>query len=175
MGGLLFQFINGFALQYFFLDAVGIFLAHYLPYVLVASLILFLLWDFKKYWKVVLGGLISAALGWAIVGLGRLLFFVARPFVSEQVNLLLPHPTTSSFPSAHATIFFALAFFLFFQNKKAGTLFLVLSFLIGLARVFCGLHWPIDILAGILLGLASAFIIKEIFYRKTKQQTAQTH
>ena len=159
----LFQLINGFALRYFFLDAGGIFLAYYFPYVLVVSLILFLIWDFKKYWKVVLGGLISAGLGWVIVELVRRLFFVARPFVSGQVNLLLPHLATSSFPSGHATFFFALSFFLFFHNKKAGTVFLVLSFLIGLARVFSGLHWPSDIFGGLIFGLVAAFIIKEVF------------
>lgn len=170
LGDLLFQSVNNLAGQYVWLDAAGVFLAHYLPYVLVACLVLFLIWNFKKYWRIVLGGLVSAGLALGMAEAWRFFFYMPRPFVARDVNLLLSHLATGSFPSGHATFLFGLAIFLFFFNKKMGAIFLLITFLVGLARVFCGLHWVSDVFGGAIFGLAAALVIKEFFYRKTKQR-----
>lgn len=68
-----------------------------------------------------------------------------------------------SFPSEHTSIFFALAFSTFFLNKKIGVLMYVLAVLIGLSRVVKGVHYPMDILGGIVLGTLVGFIFVKIF------------
>lgn len=149
----LFHWLNGFALKSVWFDAGAIFLAKYLPYILVGVLFLFVLWNFKKYFKPVAGAFVSAALAKVVTEIIRLIWSRPRPFVVGNVNLLLSHEASGSFPSLHTAFFFALSGFLLFYNKKLGIAFLVASFLIGLSRIFCGLHWPSDVLAGIVLGL----------------------
>lgn len=159
---LIFHQLNGLAFKHSWLDTLAIFLAEYLPYVLAGVLFLFLLKNFRKHWKMVAGSVLAGFLGWLITQIIRFFWFHSRPFAVSSVNLLLTHSPTSSFPSAHTTAFFALSALLLFYNKKLGVIFLIASFLIGLARVFCGLHWPSDVLAGIVLGVLVAIFVHQI-------------
>ena len=166
MNLFIFQQINNLALKYLWLDEVAIFCAQYLGYILVGILFVFLLKDFRKYCRVAAEVLVSVILArLVIVEIIRFIWYQPRPFVANQVNLLLPHVPSASFPSGHAAFFFALSFLIYFYNKKAGFLLLSASFLIGISRVFCGLHWPADILGGALIGIFSALVIKKISQR----------
>ena len=79
-----------------------------------------------------------------------------------DVNLILNKIDQPAFPSGHAAFFFALSTVVYFYNKKAGIGFFVASFLISISRVFGGVHWPTDILAGVLVGIFSAWFILKI-------------
>jgi len=156
----LFQHINNLAGQYAWLDALMIFLSQYLGYVLVAIVLLFLLLNYKKYLLMVVSGLTAAmAARLGVVELIRLFFPRARPFVENNVNLLVSEVQQPAFPSGHAAFFFALSTVVYFYNKKAGIVFFVASFLISVARVFVGLHWPLDIVAGALVGVSVGYSI----------------
>ncbi len=164
----LFQKINSFALKCFWLDSLAIFLANYLPYILFISLLIFLLWDFKKYWiivaKSILAGVI-ARLGF--VPLFHLFWPRPRPFIFNSPHLLLRHANTPSFPSGHAAFFFALSTVIYFYNKKAGIIFFFASILLSFFRVFCGIHWPSDIIFGAIIGIFSGFVIEKLIkYKK---------
>lgn len=159
----LFQQINQFAGKWLWLDTLGIYFAEYFEYVVVFCLVLFLVIKFRKYWKMVFQAVISALLArFIVVEFIRWLWPRSRPFVENNVNLLLTH-NEASFPSGHAAFFFALSFIIFLHNKKIGTLFFIASFLICLARVFTGIHWPTDILAGAIVGILSAWLLHKIF------------
>lgn len=161
----IFSQINNLALKHLWLDALAIFLAKYLPWLLIGVLVLFLIKDFRKYCKIVGTALSAVIFSGIIVQLIRFIWYRPRPFIGEEVNLLLSHSPTGSFPSGHAAFFFALSTIIYFQNKKAGLFFLFASLLIGLSRIFSGLHWPSDILAGIILGILSAWLIKKLFFK----------
>ncbi len=164
MDSVIFQYINSFALKYLWLDAAAIFFANYFGWVLIGVLILFLIKNFRKYWKMTATAFISAVLArFIITEIIRWLCPRTRPFVLEQVNLLLPHRLTGSFPSGHAAFFFAISLIVYFYNKKAGILFFIASTLICISRVFSGLHWPSDILGGVVVGLFAAWLIHRIF------------
>ena len=167
MDSVIFQYLNSFALKYLWLDAAAIFFANYFGWVLVGVLILFLIKDFRKYWKMAVTAFISAVLArFIITEIIRWLRNRPRPFVESQVNLLLPHSANGSFPSGHAAFFFALSLTVYFYNKKAGILFFIASTLICISRVFSGLHWPSDILGGAVVGLFAAWLIHKIFKKK---------
>ena len=162
----IFQQINKFTGRWEFLDALSIFFAKYLGYFLVFLLFLFLIKDFKKYLPMVIQGFLAAILArLGFTEIVRLFWNRPRPFIGNHINLLLNHSASSSFPSGHAAFFFGLSTIVYFYNKKAGYLFFLASFLISIARVFTGLHWPSDILAGAIIGVFSGWLII-LFSRK---------
>ncbi len=163
----LFQYINGFAGKWVWLDVLGIFFARYFGYILALSLFLFLLKDWRKYRLMLIYGFSAAIFArFGITELIRWFWPRPRPFAENHVNLLLDHLNQAAFPSGHAAFFFALSTVVYFYNKKTGYLFFIASFLICFARVFCGIHWPCDILAGALVGIFSGWLILKIFRKK---------
>jgi undecaprenyl-diphosphatase len=159
-----FQQINQLAGKSAFLDYLGVFFAKYLGYVLVAFLFLFLVKNFKKHWRMLVLSLGSAVLArFGIVELIRFFHERTRPFVENNVNLLLTHSATSSFPSGHAAFFFALSTVVYLYNKKTGFLFLLTSLLISVSRVFAGMHWPSDVLAGAVIGVIVGWLVVKVF------------
>ena len=186
----IFSQINNLALQWRWLDALAIFLAKDVIWLLFGVLFLFLLRDYKFYSQMFLGAFLSAFLGGGLSFIIKSIFYNPRPFVLRNVNLLIGHDLGSSFPSSHTTILFALSFFIFLYAKKSsrfsdkkimvniGCIFLGISFLVGLARVFVGVHWPMDILGGILLGILSAWFANEalekFIYKKLEIKNQRT-
>lgn len=174
MNAYLFQLINQFALRWPLLDAIGIFLAAYLGYILILGLIFFLAIDFYNYRKIAPAALAAGFLARLIVAGFRLFFSVERPFVAGPVNLLIQRSASASFPSGHASFFFGLAFFLLFWFKKTTNppkqaksilLFCFISaFLIAGARVYAGIHWPLDVAAAIPVGLFAAWLTSKAVF-----------
>ena len=85
----------------------------------------------------------------------------ARPFVDyPQLHLLTLGYDTTSFPSSHTLNLFAISLSVYLLGfRKYGIFLIILSILIGLARVAGGVHFPSDILGGILLGGLIAYSI----------------
>lgn len=151
-----FNLINGLAGRWAVLDGIGVFFAQYLDYVL-----LFLVFGILGSRKRTVFQMLSAAVlaRFGIVELIRFLLPRARPFVENNVNLLITHEASPSFPSGHAAFYFALAAAVFFHDKKIGLWFFLAAFLVSLARVFVGVHWPSDILAGAIVGIFSGWLV----------------
>jgi undecaprenyl-diphosphatase len=92
--------------------------------------------------------------------------FRARPIHETALHFLIPfgqYPAAldnfSSFPSDHAALFFALAVGLFFVSKKIGVFAIAYTILIiSLPRVYLGLHYPTDIIAGAMIGILAALM-----------------
>lgn len=164
MNAYLFNLINQFALRYAWLDYSAIFFANYFQYLVTASLIVFLILDFKKYWKIVILALFSGAFARAFVEIIYFFYPTTRPFaVLPRAIQLISHSPANSFPSGHATLLFALATIIFLYNKKAGIVYYIFAFLISLARVFCGVHWPADILGGAIIGILISLILNKLY------------
>lgn len=187
----IFQQINQFAGKNIWLDALMVFCAKYLEYFLIFFLFLFLfsfslrktsdvsgtrderkpevkrLKNLKKYWLMVVVAVLAGGFSrLVVVNIIRWLWFRPRPFVAldaNSVNLIFQHPNIASFPSGHAAFYFALSAVIYFYNKKAGKLFFFISFLISFARVFSGIHWPLDILVGAIIGTFFGWLAIKIF------------
>ena len=87
--------------------------------------------------------------------------FRIRPMLSEELHFVPPisippasnWDTWNSFPSDHAALFFSLALGVFLVTRAAGgVLMLYFATIIVFCRVYTGVHYPTDILAGLLLG-----------------------
>ena len=86
----------------------------------------------------------------------------ARPFDELEVSLLFYRPTDPSFPSNGAAAAFAIAAAVWGVNKRAGATLLLVAGLYGVARVYAGVHYPLDILGGALTGAAAAILVFQI-------------
>lgn len=97
---------------------------------------------------------LSAALfAWAVSWIIKHVYPSPRPFVLlDDVTKLLDYGRMESFPSGHATFFSAIATVLYFYHKKIAIFYLLGALVIGLSRIIAGIHWPIDILAGYVIG-----------------------
>ena len=157
-----FDLINSWANQNEFLDWLMIFFADKLGYLMILG-VLFLAWRSSDRFKILLLTIGSAVLARVLfVELIRYFFYNPRPYmILGKVNVLMNHEVSSSFPSGHAAFFFALATGVYLYNKKAGHIYLFLAGLMGLARIFVSVHWPLDILAGAILGWATALMINK--------------
>jgi membrane-associated phospholipid phosphatase len=121
--------------------------------------------------RILLAGLASP---FAAFLAGRMLTWVlpyrVRPILDPTLQWRAPYDPTatgahhlprywSSFPSDHAALFAALAMTLFLVSRYAGLLALLYSLLlIDFPRVYLGLHYPSDILGGLIVGFAIAWI-----------------
>jgi undecaprenyl-diphosphatase len=94
--------------------------------------------------------------------------FRVRPLQNPQLDFRMPYemdPKTligwSSFPSDHAAIFFCLAIGFWFVSRRLGALAIAyVLILIALPRLYLGIHYPTDIIAGFLIALAMASLVK---------------
>lgn len=164
MDYLIFQKLNSFVGRWPLLDSFAVFCAEYLGYVLVFILFIFFLKDSKKYKPILIKSLLAAIFSRFIVTeIIRFFWERPRPFVENSVNLLLEHSASPSFPSGHAAFFFGFSAMVYFHDKKTGIMFLIASFFVSIFRVYGGIHWPSDILAGALIGIISAYFINKIF------------
>ena len=94
-----------------------------------------------------------------------------RPFdVNTAVQLLVAKPRDYSFPSGHTAASFASVTALYLAGeKKMWKVALVLAVLIALSRLYLYVHYPTDVLGGVLAGAISGYLgyrfIQAIFYR----------
>lgn len=146
-----------------FFDKVMLFLGVYLVYAL--PVILLLLWFLvKKEQRALAFSFAGMLVSWFFITklLVPHIWFRPRPDLAIiGAKELLFHRPDYSFPSDHATALFALTFGLyFFGYKKAANWFLLYAIIISVARVSLGVHFPLDIIGGLISGLIGAVIVK---------------
>lgn len=158
----LFLFFNNLAGQNLTVDFWVIFFAEYLQYVLIACFLLLLFFSSQmrhaklRIFLVTAISIVVARLG--ITELIRFLYHRPRPFITHEVHqLIVEHGW--SFPSGHSAFFFAMAGAIFLFNKKWGIIFFLASLLMNISRVVAGVHYPVDILGGMAVGVIIAYIV----------------
>jgi undecaprenyl-diphosphatase len=132
-----------------------------------------LLMSDKKYRNIgfmALGALILST----VLGEGILKHIVQRIRPSADmpaVNLLILKPLSYSFPSGHTTSSFAVAGVLVKYFKDYALEFFSLASLIAFSRLYLYVHYPTDVLAGIILGLTCSRITIYMFNKVSQETT----
>lgn len=102
----------------------------------------------------------TAVIAYALAETVKYVYPLARPFIAlPDITPLFEHGAHDSFPSGHATFSFALAVYMLFENRLFGGILLAGALIVSLSRVVIGIHWPLDILAGALLGTLVALTV----------------
>lgn len=130
-----------------------------------------LLFSRKKEFKT-MGVVLLAGLTISYYAVSVLKVFIARPrpFVSVENAILLGHATkTYSFPSGHSTMSFMSAVLLSSLFKRH-ILFYLFAVAVCLSRVYMGMHYPSDVLAGALIGAAIGYFLVRINKRLVDSQ-----
>lgn len=111
------------------------------------------------------GLLISQMIGW--------LWPSPRPFMIGLGHAWLAHAANYSFPSDHATIFACVAFTLFFlQERKLAWLIGLMGICVAWARIYLGIHFPLDILGGIIVAFCAYKLIAKVWVRRGENITS---
>ena len=162
----LFLWINGLAGKWPLLDEFLKGIANDYIFIVSACLVLLALWfgtreihQREKNQKAIIGASASLGVATGIVGILNLFYFHSRPFIELTTNLLFYQPTDPSFPSHSTAVVFAIAVAILLADRKAGAFLLLLAFLHGFSRIYVGIHYPSDVLAGAVIGTLTAFLI----------------
>lgn len=142
---------------------------------LIWLIISFLLLISKKYRKIGILTL-SVLIVNTLLGEGILKHIIERPrpFITyPDLNIIISKPTSFSMPSGHTSASFAAAFMLSYCFKKYRVYFYSLASLIALSRIYLLVHYPSDVLSGILLGFLSFLIVKKLYLFKFKKRPSE--
>lgn len=142
------------------LDRLGVFGARYLLWVMAAVMVLVFFSQTNMIWLAALTPLCA----WVVAISLEYIIKRPRPFVQSKKEPL-GHPmwNTPSFPSGHATISFAIATLTLFVTIGVGTVLLVFAAIVAVSRVFLGVHFFTDIIAGAFIGSLLSVLFALIF------------
>lgn len=142
---------------------------HYSSYALLGLLILYFL--FKKEKFIVLAMIATVVISTATAAMLKTIIARERPYQTLDVRQLVEEDDNRSFPSNHVQLSFALSAIVFYFRRKFGLILFLLSLIIGIGRIYVGVHYPSDILGGAVIGVLLTILIlgiskKKIFHDK---------
>ena len=124
----------------------------------VLAFLAFLITGFEAYNLLVPWA--AVAISWFVAEGAKYLFDRARPFISDtEIAPLVKTPSSSSFPSGHSATAAAGTLTLSVVYPAFAPALLLSGVLVALSRIYLGVHYPFDVLAGLFIGTATAAVI----------------
>lgn len=164
----LFQLIYNLSHSLAFLNPIAIFFAEYAVFLL--AFLMVILWFVKpQLRKTLLIAFISFVIAEILVKIVGVFISHPQPFVSlTNVIPLIDKEAGNSFPSDHAALAFSVCIALFIGSRtKSKFLYLILAFLISIARIWVGVHYPSDVIVAAILGTCVALLVHAVASRTT--------
>jgi undecaprenyl-diphosphatase len=141
------------------MNSIIIFCAQYLYlFVILGIAIAWLKEKRETKFKFLVAIIVAGGIAFVLSRIASRLYYDPRPFVVEHVKPLFPHPADNGFPSDHALLTGTLTAIAYFFNKKTASVMLVLTVIIGAARVLAKVHSPLDIAGGWVFGIIGAVV-----------------
>jgi undecaprenyl-diphosphatase len=158
-----FRAINDLGKQFSFMNPIMVFVAEYLLYILALYVLVCWFTRNRGNKMMIVSAVIAFGLAELIGKLAGKLHVNYQPFAElDDVNQLVEHAIDNSFPSDHTILFFSFCFTFLFFRKKPAVLWVITAILVGLSRIWVGVHYPGDVAVGALIGIASAWVASRI-------------
>jgi undecaprenyl-diphosphatase len=124
-----------------------------------------------RRWGVFALTLIAVALAdWSAMGLKALIDRPRPPLRYAEPKTLVAVPHDASFPSGHAATSFAAATMLVFAFPRLAPLLYLLAAAVAFSRVYVGVHYPLDVIGGAVLGVVVAFVLRFLVSRRAQRR-----
>jgi undecaprenyl-diphosphatase len=124
-----------------------------------------------RRWGVFALTLIAIVLAdWSAMGIKALVDRPRPPLRYAEPKTLVPLPHDASFPSGHAATSFAAATMLSFAFPRFAPYLFVLATAVAFSRVYVGVHYPLDVIGGALLGVLVAVGLRLLVNRRTRRR-----
>lgn len=145
---------NTFATRHSWLGDMAVFSASTLSNALIVLLILYIISRHENSIQLCLLVVVVMLAAWLVARGFQLTWLRPRPFEAGVAEALIPHRGSSSFPSTHASVIFAIGWLGI--ALRARWHFIGLWWILGLTvvtgRVICALHYPSDVIGGLIVG-----------------------
>lgn len=151
------------------LDNLMIFGAEYLIYVTIILMIILGIKGNAKEKKALILAILSIPIVVIMIKIVHIFFYEPRPFVNFHFHPLINNTIDASFPSRHTSIVSTIAFAYTYYKSKWAPVFLLSLLWVGISRIYVGVHYPLDIVGGFLVGILSlttALKIKKLLFRQ---------
>ncbi|MGM9949949.1 MAG: undecaprenyl-diphosphatase, partial [Lysinibacillus sp.] len=146
------------------LNPAMIFIAEYMAYFLVLGV--FTIWFIRgnNNRMMVVCGMITLVAAEIFGKIAGSLYSNNQPFAElENVSKLIEKAVNNSFPSDHTILFFSLCMsFWLFKRGSWGILAVALACLVGISRIWVGVHYPADILAAAIISIITATVVYRV-------------
>jgi undecaprenyl-diphosphatase len=125
-----------------------------------------------RRWGVLGLTIVAVALAdWSATGLKALFDRERPPLRYAEPDPLVRTPHDGSFPSGHAATSFAAATILSFTFPRFAPVIFVLAAAVAWSRVYVGVHYPLDIVGGAVLGILVALALRPLVRRRVRANT----
>ncbi|OPA75233.1 undecaprenyl-diphosphatase [Paenibacillus selenitireducens] len=153
----LFRMINDLGKQYTYLNPAFVFIAEYLIYALALSVAIYWFTNNRTHKMMVISGILAFILAEALGKVAGMLHYNEQPFVVlSDVNQLIDKAVNNSFPSDHTMLFFSFCTVFWLYKRSWGWIWMVIAILVGISRIWVGVHYPADVAVGIFISIFTA-------------------
>jgi undecaprenyl-diphosphatase len=150
------------------------FFASYLGWLLFILYPFVLVWRPREKWREEIIFVLTVVLTAWVASLAIKYFYASpRPFLElDNYTPLMKYGGPDSFPSGHATVFFAFGFAVYSYRHLFGNILILGAALISLARIAAGLHWLSDVIGGFVLAGLVTILLRMVFNHEGLHKTA---
>ena len=155
-----FRIINDLSKDFSFLNLPFVFIAEYLLILIIVIALILFFTPLKQCRLMIICALLTVILAVIIRIPVSMLHSNLQPFAElENVNQLIEKTVGNSFPSDHAILIFSICVTFALFQKRFAWLWLTLASLVGVLRIWAGVHYPADVLTGALIAVIAAIIV----------------
>jgi undecaprenyl-diphosphatase len=145
-------------------DSLIIFFAKYYIFVLFGSMVGFIYKDYylsprRKFLLGTVSVILTIGGSYVVAQVIHYFYHHLRPLFALPIQHLL-NESSYSFPSGHTIIIFGMATAALAYSKRLAYFLYASGLVVGVARVMAGVHYPLDILGGIILGIATGLVVQ---------------